>query len=173
MLTELTQGFGVRRAAQPLLSIGDAALEAGAPDLAAQAFDKAAQSGGRIAAEAALGTGAAALAQNRPEKALSASDEAARYTIMSGTEDIHFSADWLRAEALSRLGDDDAVRSAYELAFEGLRRLPRKNASRRATGFIGQAIRPAPVPARIYRFPLPKRTRRPMPCSKRVSWLKI
>ncbi len=117
---ELTQGLGPQ-AAQPLLSIGDAALEAGAPDLAAQAFDKAAQSGGRIAAEAALGTGAAALAQNRPEKALSASDEAARYTIMSGAEDIHFSADWLRAEALSRLGDDGAVRSAYELAFEGLR----------------------------------------------------
>lgn len=115
-----TQGLGAE-AAQPLLSIGDAALEAGAPDLAARAFADAARHDGRIAAEAALGAGAAALALDQPEKALNASDGAARYAILTGAEDIHFSADWLRAEALTRLGDARAARGAYELAFEGLR----------------------------------------------------
>ena len=108
-------------AGQTLLSIGDVALTAGAPDLAERAFAGAAQSGGRVAAQAALGLGAAALALDRPNVALDASDTAARHAIATGAEDIHFSADWLRAEALSRLGDTDAARRAYELAFEGLR----------------------------------------------------
>ena len=115
-----TTGLGPE-AAQPLLSIGDAALEAGAPTLAAKAFAGASAYGGRIAAEAALGAGAAALALNQPQRALNASDDAARYAVSSGAEDIHFSADWLRAEALTRLGDAAAARRAYDLAFEGLR----------------------------------------------------
>lgn len=115
-----TRGLGAE-SAQTLLNIGDAALEAGAPSLAVDAFAGAAAFGGRIAAEAALGAGAAALALDQPQGALAASDEAARFAVASGAEDIHFSADWLRAEALSRLGDDAAARIAYQIAFEGLR----------------------------------------------------
>ena len=115
-----TNGLG-SEAAQPLLTIGDAALDAGAPALAAKAFASASAFGGRIAAEAALGAGAAALALDQPEKALAASDDAARFAVSSGAEDVHFSADWLRAEALTRLGDARAARRAYDLAFEGLR----------------------------------------------------
>lgn len=108
-------------AAQPFLSVGDAALEAGAPSLALDAFAAAAAFGGRVAAEAALGAGAAALALNQPQRALAASDDAARYAVSAGAEDIHFSADWLRAEALTRLGDASSASRAYELAFEGLK----------------------------------------------------
>ena len=108
-------------AGQALLALGKAGLEAEQAPLAARAFAAAAQGGGRIGAEGALGAGEAALLAGDYGGADASASRAGLIAARIGAEDIQFRADWLAAEALSRLDRRPAARAAYDRAFAGLR----------------------------------------------------
>ncbi|MEM7544652.1 MAG: CHAT domain-containing protein [Pseudomonadota bacterium] len=108
-------------AAQIWLLIGDAAQFIGAPDIAATAYGAADTGDGRIAALAALGLAEASLSEGGIDSVIGYTARAAQFASLTASDDIAFSADWIRAEALSRAGRMDAAASAYEAAFIGLR----------------------------------------------------
>lgn len=108
-------------AAQVHLQIGDAAQMIGANTLALAAYRNAGQAGGRVGALAALGLAEASLNAALFEDTIDQSARALRYASETGADDIAFSADWIRAEALSRAGDLPRASAAYEAAFTGLR----------------------------------------------------
>ncbi|MFN3260303.1 MAG: CHAT domain-containing protein [Pikeienuella sp.] len=115
-LGALGEGGGAGR-----IQIGDAALAAAAPALAARAYGPERQGAGRGAALAALGLSEAALAEGRWEASLAEAAAARRLASALAMEDVGFSADWLRAEALRRAGRSAEARDAFAAAFEGLR----------------------------------------------------
>lgn len=108
-------------AAAARLSLGDAALAAGAPDLARRAYLGVAAADGRTGALATLGLAEAALAEGAFDQAEAGAVKAARLAAALAAEDVGFSADWLRAETLARAGRPAKASTAYETAFEGLR----------------------------------------------------